>query len=356
MKDPNQHAKLTPGARLVLHRLAQSVALWRPGEPFDWRALVTGLQRYAHLDECAVYGVEVVGQSFALSQFENHGFYDADRARLGMAEAVGVGRPWGCFDPLHPDAAERNNLQYIAGPPAAWLTDNPDPVVVKVMHGFMVMGVGFKPQLRVLLCDGPNLLAWLGGTTSRRPGVESDHFLLAAAEVARPRLRWEQALGRATWSWAAVTAMLESLGRPAWLATNRGTLLTANSAAVQRWNSAGREFRSELAQVAAGAPRPGWQVLRVQGSEGMPEVLLLLEAASAVLPSQISALQLTPRQHRVAELLVTGSSNRHIARTLGCSEKTVETHVTAILRRAGVPSTAAFAAAIAQRHRSSPSE
>ncbi len=46
--------------------------------------------------------------------------------------------------------------------------------------------------------------------------------------------------------------------------------------------------------------------------------------------------ELTLRQRRVLELLATGLSNKHIARTLEISEITVKAHVSAIFRKLGV--------------------
>ena len=44
--------------------------------------------------------------------------------------------------------------------------------------------------------------------------------------------------------------------------------------------------------------------------------------------------ELTPKQADVLGLLVHGLTNRSIAVSLGCSESTVELHVTALLRKA----------------------
>ena len=54
---------------------------------------------------------------------------------------------------------------------------------------------------------------------------------------------------------------------------------------------------------------------------------------------------LTPRQREVLALLVEGRSNLGIAAELGIREATVEVHVSAVLRRAGVGQRAAVVAA-----------
>jgi DNA-binding NarL/FixJ family response regulator len=47
---------------------------------------------------------------------------------------------------------------------------------------------------------------------------------------------------------------------------------------------------------------------------------------------------LTPRQTAVLELVAQGASNRAVAEQLGCSEKTVELHVSALLAKTGCAS------------------
>lgn len=54
--------------------------------------------------------------------------------------------------------------------------------------------------------------------------------------------------------------------------------------------------------------------------------------------------QLTPRQTEVLAALARGLSNRELAASLGCTERTVEQHVTAILKRSGHSSRARLAA------------
>jgi DNA-binding CsgD family transcriptional regulator len=59
----------------------------------------------------------------------------------------------------------------------------------------------------------------------------------------------------------------------------------------------------------------------------------------------VARWQLTPRHQEVLRELLKGGGNLEIARTLGCSQRTVETHITAMLERAGVDSRLALLAA-----------
>ena len=65
--------------------------------------------------------------------------------------------------------------------------------------------------------------------------------------------------------------------------------------------------------------------------------------ATALASEGTTAPPLTARQREIVDLIITGATNADIARALGISVKTVETHVSAILRRWGIHSRAGIA-------------
>lgn len=67
-----------------------------------------------------------------------------------------------------------------------------------------------------------------------------------------------------------------------------------------------------------------------------------------------SKTELTQRERAVLQLICRGLSNKEIARDLDCALKTVECHVTSILRKAGVGSRLQLAVAEQLRLRVSP--
>jgi DNA-binding CsgD family transcriptional regulator len=77
--------------------------------------------------------------------------------------------------------------------------------------------------------------------------------------------------------------------------------------------------------------------------DGTPVDMLLgparpTDAVEVRLELATPAWKLTPRQTDVLRLVARGDSNKDIAAALGCAENTIELHVTALLRRAGVSS------------------
>jgi DNA-binding NarL/FixJ family response regulator len=78
-----------------------------------------------------------------------------------------------------------------------------------------------------------------------------------------------------------------------------------------------------------------------EGEEKTQEVRL----RSASVDPDTDETPLTPRQRDVLELLVTGMSNKEIARALQLGEGTVKVHVAALFRTLGVTSRAGAAAA-----------
>jgi DNA-binding NarL/FixJ family response regulator len=78
-------------------------------------------------------------------------------------------------------------------------------------------------------------------------------------------------------------------------------------------------------------------VERPIGSHRAP---LAPKAAAALLAARGAkdrrTVELTPRERDVLQLIVSGGSNKQVARKLGISEKTVKGHLTKLFQRIGV--------------------
>jgi DNA-binding CsgD family transcriptional regulator len=67
-------------------------------------------------------------------------------------------------------------------------------------------------------------------------------------------------------------------------------------------------------------------------------------------PAHDQPLPLTHREQEVAQLLARGLTNRQIAEELFLSERTIDRHVSKVLKKLGIPSRAQVAAKMAERH------
>ncbi len=251
--------------------------------------------------------------------------------------------PWGLFDPTRPAPAQRNSVRLMGE--LGHEPDRPPPVSEQL---YPQIGLAHKDQLRVLICEEDSLLAWVGAFREE-PFSSREAALLA--QLVRPlqeRLSLERRLRQGAVQAAALHSALEQLGTAAFLLGPRGRVVEQNTAG-RALLAADATVAQTLASAVRGIPT-GFQLSLVSGP-GMadhylavqrPQPRLATEAAAKVAPRW----RLTPRQTEVMALLAEGLSNRAIAARLGCSESTVEIHVSAVLSKAEVESRAALVARI----------
>lgn len=101
----------------------------------------------------------------------------------------------------------------------------------------------------------------------------------------------------------------------------------------------GRSMEAEVRAILA---------LAVEAAPATEEV-----PTSGPAPTTVPVLRgpvLSPREGRVAELVAQGLTNRQIAALLFLSERTVESHVSSILRKLGCARRATVASWVATRH------
>lgn len=219
------------------------------------------------------------------------------------------------------------------------------PIVRDVLHP---LGVG--RQIRVVLCDGPSMLAFVGAFRGRgRDFNERERgHLRALVPALRKRLLFERQLGDVHMLTSALECALERAGAPVLLVDSHGRVRHANSAGKAWLASRGRAGLAELAVAAKGDTTAGtaFDVQRLC-VPGWPAHALVTVSGPSVVPSSpgradaaAAKWRLTPRQREVFRLLSQGRTNKNIATTLGIAEVTVEVHVSAILRRAGAGSRA----------------
>ena len=133
---------------------------------------------------------------------------------------------------------------------------------------------------------------------------------------------------------AALATALEALHSPAFIVSAPDTVLHANSLGQALLNSSTQAVLSVLRDAA---PAPSTSAVRIPVEAAPGHHLVILRDREGDARSRLASVAprwgLTPRQAGVLALVAQGESNRTVASRLGCSEKTVELHVSALLAK-----------------------
>lgn len=138
---------------------------------------------------------------------------------------------------------------------------------------------------------------------------------------------------------AALSAALDAIDRPALLVHPDGHAMIANVRG-QEWLASSSTDLHTLLPTALSGSRAGrsFKVSLVRGRSGATSYLLVEQSGRGETERRIAAArtnwQLTRAEARVFERLGRGTSNKTIARDIGCSIRTVELHVSSILKKA----------------------
>ncbi|MBX3208901.1 MAG: helix-turn-helix transcriptional regulator [Labilithrix sp.] len=199
-------------------------------------------------------------------------------------------------------------------------------------------GLGDRDQLRALVCDGPSLLGWVGAFRPTPFTAREVRLFDSLVPALQQRLSMERQLEDAPAVLAMLGAALEAIPGAAYVIRGR-SIAHANAMGRAVLDADPVVRRSELLAFVDGHRREGVSVMPI-ASRGSAEHVLVVDRrsradTSAALRDAQLRWGLTPRQLEVLGELVRGEPNKTIAVTLGCSERTVEIHVTALLRKAG---------------------
>lgn len=257
--------------------------------------------------------------------------------------------PFAAFDPTHPEAAQRNRLLS-----SEELGENCDerPLFRDV---YTHLRLERFTQSRILLCEGPSLLAWFGAIHQDPLDARQGRILSAVAPALRRRLSVERRLRDAPRAFAALDVALEQLGAPALVVGPKGQIQEANSAARRLIEEDERGFGQALRDAIAGRPstlsfefvpiaEPGASCSLAILSGDSKDTRITERVANAA-----ESWNLTPRQREVLALVARGAANAVIAQSLGIAERTVEFHIGCLFDRAGVEFRAALTAAVLAR-------
>lgn len=250
---------------------------------------------------------------------------------------------WSAYDPTRPEARQRNRavtmkeLQRVAGGVGG---------LVATTY-WKSKDLADRDQLRVLICDGPVAVAWVGGF---RPGTfdaADRRALQRLVPALQRRLRLESRLRDGDLARATMFAALERLGAPAFVASANGRVQHANSAG-QVMLDKDRASVTALLTEGIAQSKPGFTPLQTNGMARHYLATLSTPEPKARAATAADAWSLTPRQREILDLLVEGCSNQVIAACLAISVRTVEVHLSTIYQRVGVEGRGALLARVLQ--------
>jgi DNA-binding CsgD family transcriptional regulator len=283
-----------------------------------------------------------MGQAWDMDLFHSSGLPEpaAMQRRLSAFFSTAP-RRFAWYNAVSPEAEQRNKVvEAISRIP-------PGEYEASRLHAEVMAPLSLEKhkQLRVLVCDGPSLLAWFGAFIPEAVNARQEQILNSLVPSLRRRLVLEQKLREAPRLAVALEVALEHLGSPAFILGAKGQIKELNVAARVLLEQSSLDITAELRESAAArATRLTCELipLRDQGyAVGWLAIVRLPTPSADTARSTRAAMfaarwNLTPRQRQVLELIASGATNSRIGAELGISERTVEDHVAAILAKAEV--------------------
>lgn len=331
-----------------LKRLSENLRVWELGSKPVLHSATEDLRRLLNADVLLSYGLELGEEHMQTTFLHEAGALRAPVARTFnafLARVPPVG--WTFFNPLRPEPKQRNaalrlrDIEALTGKRAA---DAPVQAVLSRI------GVGGMDQLRILLCDGEQMLAAICAYRHGDFSLDEVGSLRALAPGLVRRLRHERDLEEVSFLRSSRDAFLEAIPRPAFLLSPSGRVLAANASGEAALDGdAG--LRGCLRDAAAGRKPARVHSREVLQARGMPKGIFVTLTPDgpdhcAAVPALGARWGLTPRERDVLRLLMSGKPNKAIAVDLGVATPTVELHVSRILAKAGAASRAELMVAV----------
>ncbi len=335
--------------------------------------MMDSLRQGLRAERVVAYGVDVAPDHYAASFCHSAGFPQPASELLGTLNGFlhQQPNPWGYFDPARPAPVQRNralhfrpHIQQEAQVPLhesgseAWRRLGIGPsqqaqVRERVHEGtvplYRQLRMEHMFQLRSLVCEDSMLLAWFGALRSEPFTPREQQLLQELVPCLQQRLGLEKRLREAGLLNSALEAALEQLGQPAYVLSEKGRVVYASSAGRARAEQAAPWLAELIQRHLRGeplAPEATVNALQVRGLR--PHYLVVDRSQEAQASSRVhmmtSRWHLTAREAQVLQHIIQGASNKTIATQLKCAERTVEVHVTHVLRKAEVESRSALIA------------
>lgn len=207
---------------------------------------------------------------------------------------------------------------------------------------YAALATNHTEQIRMLVCEGPRLLLWIGAMRDAPFLDEEVDLLQALAEPLRARLNTQRQLDGVQLHEPMVSAVLDALDQPALILTQRGKLEFLNRRAkdMLEQGEGAALFASLRKQVANKQQHPSFSLTPLRGCPGYLLATYAREDTQVahVVARARTRWQLSARTTAFLEQLARGLSNKEIAARLSCAEVTVEKQLTLLFRSSGVRS------------------
>jgi DNA-binding CsgD family transcriptional regulator len=320
----SREGDVTRMERESLHSLIQRIQRYDVTAAPVLETIVDPLRDLLHASHACCYGLRDEGDrmqcAFMYTQLPRTITADVDRLLSARTESPGH------YDPRLPGPEQRNRVVLFTANEVATVSLQP------IFQRYKIASA----QIRVLICDGSVLLAWVGAFRDE-PFTERDEWLLRQlVQPLRQRLLLEQRLEMAAATTRSLDFLLDRIGSAAFVVNARGQI-APNAAAKAMLDADGRTLAARvLAATRSGDPQ--FEV-HTTPSNGIPTQYLVVMKPSADVTDARAAQAaarwgLTRRQRDVLVCIVKGHSNASVSAALGISERTVEVHMTAIFDRA----------------------
>jgi DNA-binding CsgD family transcriptional regulator len=324
--------------------LKEALASWTPGEPPAATWFLPELRELLRAQFAGAYRPAATGAGWSLEFMYGVGERAAKHVRVFRQFVTGLPRSETFLTMSNPHFVDVKQRDRVMSMRDVARLDPRGGIPEPASGLFRTLGIAGHDQLRVLVCDGPSQLAWVGATREE-PFTEREAALLSRLRAPlRARLRLERQLANPSLLAATLDATLEALPAAAFVIGPGRSIQIANRAGLILLESGKTRVLDSIRESEQkGRDAGGFSLTRI-GTPGYPTYLLAIQRERGGIGERVVMAQtkwgLSVRQTRVLELVATGASNKEIATTLGCAEATVENHLTELFRRSGARSRA----------------